>query len=324
MNTAVKKVCNYGQKKKHVAIIAISFLTLVSSCAKKTNGIASSDTTLSIQNSPNTELVSLSELPLSKNLTSKDQPYWESLNHNITKGVDCYYYIDYIKNKPRNNHNTYFGIYYLSEDGQTDLLCSNPECQHANSNCVASLESSSNSSEENFNGQNIYYHNGNIYIFATNTYTRKNYLYKVDAKGLNREKLFEIDTDTPASSLVFHENNVYIYQRESGASLDDKIVNIRKRSLYGKEDEICFLSSDQNYIYLSNFLYHTNFHINPDETIALVLDKSGNELKKIVLAKSDEVYFGDDDYFFIKSKNVISYCKKENILSDTPFISLGQ
>lgn len=102
------------------------------------------------------------------------------------------------------------------------------------------------------------------------------------------------------------------------------IVNIRKRSLYGKEDEICFLSSDQNYIYLSNFLYHANFHINPDETIALVLDKSGNELKKIVLAKSDEVYFGDDDYFFIKSKNVISYCKKENILSDTPFISLGQ
>ena len=52
------------------------------------------------------------------------------------------------------------------------------------------------------------------------------------------KRLFEIGAVSPAYCLTFHDENVYIYQRQGSVSgYEESTAVLRRRSLDGKEDE---------------------------------------------------------------------------------------
>ncbi len=189
------------------------------------------------------------------NLSTDEQATWNIFNHNITRGEGGYYYIanstsEYISSLvgELQDQKSYNIIMFMQDDGSKTVVCSKPECKHNNKECPAWLTTGSEDNSEKksgngltgYNGQQIYYYNGKLYvIYNDEEKSGYSYLVEVTANGSYRKRLFEIGEVDKSYSLVFRDSSVYIYKREGSTSgYDDITATIRRRSLDGNEDEI--------------------------------------------------------------------------------------
>ena len=157
--------------------------------------------------------------------TEDDQPYWNIFGRYITKCENGYYCIEQIEAGTNR-------ICYLDNETKNTIpLCSKAECSHTDENCNAYLS-------KNYNAQQIYYYNGMVYVIYNDDTDGLSYLEQVAPDGSYRKRLFEIGAVSPAYCLTFHDENVYIYQRQGSVSgYEESTAVLRRRSLDGKEDE---------------------------------------------------------------------------------------
>jgi len=157
--------------------------------------------------------------------TEDDQPYWNIFGRYITKCENGYYCIEQIEAGTNR-------ICYLDNETKNTIpLCSKAECSHTDENCNAYLS-------KNYNAQQIYYYKGMVYVIYNDDTDGLSYLEQVAPDGSYRKRLFEIGAVSLAYCLTFHDENVYIYQRQGSVSgYEESTAVLRRRSLDGKEDE---------------------------------------------------------------------------------------
>ena len=162
-----------------------------------------------------------------------DQPYWNIFNHSVAKAENGYYYLD----KYVGDELFYIPIYYMdAETGESIILCGKADCNHNNAECNAILNSF-----DGYNTQQLYYHNEMLYVIYDDESSGLSYLEQIAPDGSYRKRLFEIGEILPAYCLVFHDDSVYIYQRQGGVSgYEENTATIRRRSLDGEEDEYVY------------------------------------------------------------------------------------
>lgn len=168
---------------------------------------------------------------------SDDQPYWNIFNHRVTKAENGYYYIKELDGTNKD------AIFYMDgESCESIILCGKAECSHNDKDCNAVLISSGGTSGINGDrSEGLYYYKGALYILHNEDAEGLTYLEQIAADGSYRKKLFEIGPESPAYCLVFHDDSVYIYQRQGGVSgYEETTATIRRRSLDGREDEIIY------------------------------------------------------------------------------------
>ena len=192
------------------------------------------------------------------NMNNDDQPYWGIYLNYITRGDGGYYYIEQDL------------IHFMQDDGQTVIVCNKADCQHNTEDCAAFIGKSLAQVAQTigviegtgYNRQNIYYHNGKIYvIYNDKSGTGLSYLEEIAGDGSYRKRLFDIGDYSVAYGLVFHDDSVYIYMREGGVSgFTENTATIRKRTLDGKQDEIVYSYTDKGAIIYALKSYGNNLY----------------------------------------------------------------
>jgi hypothetical protein len=196
---------------KNIEIILLIMLTLaaLTGCSKKTDTI---------------NLSSASD---------DEQPYWNIFGHPIAAAENGYYYLD----NSGTDSVSLVPIYYMdSESGESIILCGKADCKHNSTDCNAILDK-----HAGYSGQALYYYQEMLYVICDDDATGLSYLEQIAPDGSYRRRLFDIGAESTAYCLVFHNQSVYIYQRQGTVSGYEKTTaTIRCRSLDGKEDTVIY------------------------------------------------------------------------------------
>ncbi len=146
-------------------------------------------------------------------------------------------------------------------------------------------------------------------------------LYSYDYNKNKIEK--EFDGELCDYAIDIDNHIIYYYVYNDGLYKKD-LSKGDTGKLYEYEDgqtNICQVSCDSSYVYLSNEMFYAAYHLNPKEYDLYVLDKSGKLLNTIPTDAALCTYFGDDIYMFSSGheredeQEKFRYIKKSEILS---------
>lgn len=132
---------------------------------------------------------------------------------------------------------------------------------------------------------------------------------------------YTIDTDN--NVIYYYLVNDGLYKRNlSGEGKPEKLYTFED-----KQTNICQLSYDGTYLYMSNELYPT-FFLEPAKSYELyVCDTDGKILKQIETPGPFTMFFGDSEYLFsmseVYTKGSLRCMKKSDITSDAEWVILN-
>jgi len=175
------------------------------------------------------------------------QPYWNGRAcHYYAKGDTGYYYMAQIEltHKLLESFNP--------ETGEYTALCDRPQCNHNTEECPAFFKNSEYL-------QKVWKYKENLYVIKCDS-EKNAVLVQLDLDGKNRKELFEIgklivgEPQRPCDmyALTFCDDDVYIYRSAGNCAFTtgkNMEINVRRRSLDGKEDEIIMKSSEDYCIF---------------------------------------------------------------------------
>lgn len=233
----MKKRINY------LIVLLFSLALFLSACSKsKTTDNISEENKYVWKNAMDIKKVSF-------DIDEDCQPYWNGrAGHYYAKGDTGYYYMNQagLTYKLLENFNP--------ESGEYTALCDRPQCSHNTEECPAFFKDSEYLKA-------VWRYKDHLYVIKCDS-EKNAVLVQLDLNGKNRKELFEIgklivDDDERKRpkdmyNLTFCDDDVYIYRSAGNcAFVTDKNteINIRRRSLDGKEDEIIMKSSEDYCIF---------------------------------------------------------------------------
>ncbi len=184
------------------------------------------------------------------------QPYWNSrAGHQLAKsdmGYYCMYNMTNLKGIILGNFNP--------ETGECVVLCDRAQCAHDNEKCPAFFNETEYLCK-------VWRYKEKLYVIKCDS-EKNAVLVQLDLDGKNRKELFEIgklivEQQSPGEmyDLTFCGDDVYIYRSAGNCSFStgkDMEINVRRRSLDGKKDEIIMKSSEDYCIFDSVKSYGGN------------------------------------------------------------------
>ena len=182
------------------------------------------------------------------------QPYWNGrIAHAYAKSNTGYYYID--------DETRYKLLEHFNPvSGEFAVLCDRPQCSHNTEECPAFFK-------DNEYLRMVWRYKENLYVIKCDD-KENALLVQLDLNGKNRKELFEIgklmlNGERPCDmyNLTFCDDDVYIYRSAGNCAFTtgkNMEINVRRRSLDGKEDEIIMKSSEDYCIFDSVKAYGGN------------------------------------------------------------------
>ncbi len=184
------------------------------------------------------------------------QPYWNSrAGHQLAKsdmGYYCMYNMTNLKGIILGNFNP--------ETGECVVLCDRAQCAHDNEKCPAFFNETEYLCK-------VWRYKEKLYVIKCDS-EKNAVLVQLDLDGKNRKELFEIgklivEQQSPREmyNLTFCDADVYIYRSAGNCQFStskDMEINVRRRSLDGKKDEIIMKSSEDYCIFDSVKAYGGN------------------------------------------------------------------
>lgn len=229
----MKKRINY------LIVLLFSLALFLSACSKsKTTDNISEENKYAWKNAMDIKKVSF-------DIDEDCQPYWNGRAlHAYAKADTGYYYMHYgTRCKMLENFDPVSGEY--------SVLCDKPQCSHNTEECPAFFKDSEYL-------QAVWRYKENLYVIKCDS-EKNAVLVQLDLNGKNRKELFEIgklmmNGELPCNvyDLTFCDDDVYIYRSAGNCAFTtgkDMEINVRRRSLDGKEDEIIMKSSEDYCIF---------------------------------------------------------------------------
>lgn len=230
------------KKRVGCIILLISSLTIfLSGCAKtKTIDNISEEDKYSWKNTMDIKKVSF-------DIDEDCQPYWNGrATHRYAKADTGYYYMD-----SRTGNDGILLQNFNPESEEYVVLCDRIQCNHDVEECPAFFK-------ETEYLHMIWRYKDNLYAIKCDS-EENAVLVQLDLDGKNRKELFEIgkimtSQDRPCNmyNLTFCDDDVYIYRSAGNCAFTtgkNMEINVRRRSLDGKEDEIIMKSSEDYCIF---------------------------------------------------------------------------
>lgn len=200
------------------------------------------------------------------------QSYWSSSGHSFAKGEDGYYFL------------TETGRYlmYFDENSKEIIpVCGKADCEHNSMTCNAYLGNAQ------FLPDSIYFYKGNVYLIAY--HDGKSYLTQVNADGSGRKEIAELLPSDGGSSirLVFHDDEVYVYDRWGNYSYDNEINQVIKRV------SLTDGTGKNVYEYKAKAASIDNGKTFGDKLFFMIKENSRDEKTSILTVKSNGLYTYD-------------------------------
>lgn len=152
-------------------------------------------------------------------------------------------------------------------------------------------------------------------------------LFVYDSKS--KEVVKYIDKDISDYTIDTKTNQLYYYVVKDGLYIMNMEDN-KSKKIYSYEKgqtDICQLSFDGKYLYMSNELYPVIYLEKPKSYELYVMNQDGNILNQVSTTGPFSMYFGDDKYLFStgglsEGNNIIKYIKKSEILTQKEWTTL--
>lgn len=238
---------------------------------------------------------------------SDSQSYWSSTGHSFAKTENGYYFV---------SDTGQYLMYFDKESKDVIPVCGKADCQHNSSTCNAYL------GQGQFLLDTIYYNQGYIYLISyAGGYAT---LVQVNADGSGRKEVAKLMPSDGGSSirLVFHGNEVYVYDRGANiGSEDEKSECIIRVSLTSGEQETVYeykgisatIDSAKSF---GNKLFFILYEGNRDkETKQLIIESKGLYSYDYDTGQTSEVTDKNiyDYYFDTQNQILYSFVKGEGL-----------